>query len=57
MLPQMKYSKTTTATSRISLRTGGEATKLKNRFGAESLSVVFRPGLDALLALDTELHL
>jgi len=53
----MIYSKATTATMRISLRTGGEATNLKNRFGADSLSFVFRPGLDPLLALDTEICL
>jgi hypothetical protein len=48
------YSKTTITTIKISLRTTGEAIKLKNRFHAGRLSFAFRLGLDLLLALDTE---
>ena len=40
-------------TIKISLRTTGEAMKLKNRFHAGWLSFAFRPDLDPLLALDT----
>jgi hypothetical protein len=38
----------------ISLRTTGEAMKLKNRFHAGRLSFAFRPDLDPLFALDTD---
>jgi hypothetical protein len=47
------YSKTTITTIKISLRTTGEATKLRNRLPAGRLSFAFRLGLDLLLALDT----
>jgi len=49
------YSKIIITTIKISLRPTGEAMKLKNRFHAGRLSFAFRPGLDLLLALDTEL--
>jgi hypothetical protein len=51
------YSKTTITTIKISLRTTGEAMKPKNRFHAGRLSFAFRPDLDPLLVLDTELCL
>jgi hypothetical protein len=52
------YNKTTITTIKISLRTTGEAMKLKKRFQAGRLSFAFRPGLDLdlVLALDTELY-
>ncbi|MGD2064930.1 MAG: hypothetical protein PVI95_00555 [Dehalococcoidia bacterium] len=46
------YNKTTITTIKISLRTTGEA---KKRFHAGRLSLAFRPRLDLLLALATEL--
>jgi hypothetical protein len=38
----------------ISLRTTGEAMKLKNRFHAGRLFFAFRPDLDPLLPLDMD---
>jgi len=52
MRPHNTYSKTTITTIKISLRTTGEAMKLKNRFHADWLPFAFRPDLDPLLALD-----
>jgi len=52
---QNTYSKTTIRTIKISLRTTGEAMKIKNRFRVGWLSFTFRPGLDLLLALVTDL--
>jgi hypothetical protein len=53
MRPHNTYSNTTTITIKISLRTTGEARKLKNRFHAGWLSFAFRLDLDPLLALAT----
>jgi hypothetical protein len=55
MSPHNAYSETTITTIQISLRTTGEAMKLKNRFFAGRLLFAFRPDLDPLLALDTDL--
>jgi hypothetical protein len=57
MRPHNTYSKTTTTTIKISLRTTGEAMKPRNRFLVDWLSLAFRPDLDPLLVLDTELPL
>jgi hypothetical protein len=47
------YNKTTITTIKISLRTIGEAMKLKNRFHAGWLSFAFRPDLAPLFVLAT----